>query len=142
MPPCLTVFVRRVIRAPVGRVFEAWTRPEHLQSWWGPGGVSCSAASVDLRVGGDYAIANHMPDGRTSWIRGTFEVVDAPSKLIYTWALDGALPPETVTVRFETCTGGTEVIVSHARIETEEARQGHERGWLGCLDGLEEFFTA
>jgi len=139
MPASLTVLVRRVIRAPVERVFAAWTQPEHLRAWWGPGPVTCPEAIVDLRVGGAYAIANLMPDGRTSWIRGTFEVIDAPTKLVYSWGMDDTPARETVTVRFEERPGGTEVIVSHERIESEEARVSHGIGWKLCLDGLDGF---
>src|SRR5262249_47241843 len=46
------LIVRRVIRAPVERVFAAWTEPAHLVRWWGPAPVVCCGAEVDLRVGG------------------------------------------------------------------------------------------
>ena len=39
---------RRWIAAPPDRVFAAWTEPEHLRRWWGPGEVTCPAAEVDL----------------------------------------------------------------------------------------------
>lgn len=30
------VIFRRVVKAPPGLVFEAWTDAEHLRHWWGP----------------------------------------------------------------------------------------------------------
>ena len=67
--------VARVIRAPRERVFAAWTRPELLRLWWGPGEVSCPEAEIDLRPGGSYRLANLNPDGSVIWISGRFEVV-------------------------------------------------------------------
>ena len=53
----------RVIRAPLEKVFAAWTRPELLRQWWGPGPVTCPEAEVDLREGGAYRLANVEADG-------------------------------------------------------------------------------
>jgi uncharacterized protein YndB with AHSA1/START domain len=55
-------------------------------AWWGPSAaVSCASAEIDLRVGGRYRIANRFPDGRLLWIVGEFEVVEPPSRLVFSW---------------------------------------------------------
>ena len=72
----LSLAVRRVVRAAPERVFDAWTRPEELRRWWGPNGLVCTEAHVDLRVGGRYRIANLFPDGNVLWICGEFEVIE------------------------------------------------------------------
>ena len=59
----IALVVRRTIHAPVEPVFHAWTRPEQLRQWWGPGPVTCCHAEIDLRVGGAYRIGNRLPDG-------------------------------------------------------------------------------
>jgi uncharacterized protein YndB with AHSA1/START domain len=130
--------VKRVIAAAPERLFDAWTRPEELRCWWGPAGVTCTAADVDLRVGGTYRIANQFPEGRVVWIEGRYERIERPSLLIYTWRLAGeSAPAERVRVSFRPHPQGTEVIVRHERIRDTARRDGHERGWLGCLEGLE-----
>lgn len=136
--------VRRAIRAARERVFALWTDPREIVQWWGPPGVTCPEAHVDLRPGGEYRIANRFADGRLVWIRGRFEVVDPPQRLVYTWQVGDAPAPgaaiERVTVHFESAgAGSTEVIVTHERIPNEETRRGHAAGWDGCLDGLERF---
>lgn len=145
MTPQIALVVRRRIRASVVHVFEAWTEPEQLRRWWGPRPVTCAAATVDLRVGGAYRIGNLLPDGGLVWISGEFEVVERPHRLVYTWHVEGKERPSSersrVTVRFEPRADETEVIVVHERIETEEVRVDHEKGWLGCLDGLERLFA-
>lgn len=132
-----TLVVRRRINASREKLFAAWTQPALLVRWWGPQGVACPAAEIDLRVGGSYRIANQFPDGQTIWIGGIFEVIEPPHRLAYTWKLESQDGPvERVTVCFEARGTATEVVVTHERIPDEAARIGHERGWIGCLDGL------
>lgn len=149
-PPAITeqaasavsLTVRRTIRASSERLFDAWTRPEQLKQWWGPASVECVDAEVDLRVGGRYRIANQFPDGKVLWIAGEFESIERPKRLVYTWRLESVEgPPERVTVTFEEHGPETEVVVTHERIATETARDRHEQGWFGCLDGLADFVS-
>jgi uncharacterized protein YndB with AHSA1/START domain len=138
--PAATLVVRRRIYAAPEKLFAAWTRPEHLMRWWGPEGVACPAAEIDLRVGGSYRIANRFPDGTLIWIVGVFELIEPHSRLIYTWKLESQYgPAERVTVSFEPVGAATEVIVTHERICDEATRSGHERGWIGCLASLAEY---
>jgi uncharacterized protein YndB with AHSA1/START domain len=138
--PVDALIVRRVVRAPVERVFAAWTEPEHLVRWWGPRPVVCCGAEVDLRAGGAYRIGNRFPDGRELWITGEFVRVDPPRELVYTWRVGDATSLERVTVRFEAHGLATEVVIVHEEISTAAARADHEGGWVGCLDGLERIF--
>ena len=129
--------IGRSIAASVERVFAAWTTPELLKQWWGPNGVRCIAAEIDLRPGGAYRIGNQLPDGGVLWISGEFEIVEVPRRLVYSWRV-GDEPVSRVTVNF-TAIGetSTEVMIHHERIHSEAVRDDHERGWRGCLDGLE-----
>jgi uncharacterized protein YndB with AHSA1/START domain len=141
-PAGLSLLTRRTIHASVERVFEVWTEPAHLRKWWGPEGVTCIGAEVDLRAGGHYRIGNQLPDGTEVWIVGEFELVEPPHKLIYSWRIG----PESrisqrVTVRFEPRDGGTEIVIVHERIPDAISRDMHEKGWHGCLDGLAEYLA-
>jgi uncharacterized protein YndB with AHSA1/START domain len=128
----------RIIRAPREKVFAAWTEPELLRRWWGPGHVSCPEAHVDLREGGAYRLANLEADGSIVWISGQFERVRAPEELVYTWTVS-ILPGERTLVRvvFLTHPEGTELVLTHERFAVEAVRDMHRRGWGGCLDKLE-----
>ena len=135
-----TLIVRRRINATPQKLFAAWTQPTFLVRWWGPQGVACPAAEIDLRVGGSYRIANQLPDGTVIWIAGIFEVIEPPHRLRYTWKLESQSgPAERVTVCFEAHGAATEVIVTHERIPDEATKMSHERGWTGCLDGLAKY---
>lgn len=139
----VTLVMRRVVRASPERLFSAWTNPIHIERWWGPSHVRCAGAEVDLRVGGTYRIGNHMPDGAVLWIAGTFERIEPPYSLVYSWRLEpGPGTLERVTVRFEPRGDETEIILLHERIATEAVRAGHEQGWTGCLDGLVAWLEA
>ena len=143
-PATVTLVVRRTIRASPRRLFAAWTEPAQLRRWWGPEGVRCVGAEVDLRVGGQYRIDNALPGGELLSIVGEFERIEPPHRLVYTWRVDGTpVAFERVTVRFEAdAAGSTEVIVTHERIVNEAVREQHRRGWEGCLQGLAREVTA
>jgi uncharacterized protein YndB with AHSA1/START domain len=138
-----TLIVRRIIQATPERLFKAWTEPEQLKKWWGPRSVTCVDAEVDLRVGGLYRIANQFSDGKVLWISGEFQLIEPPRKLVYTWRIEPAQQPaELVTVSFEPrASGATEVIIIHEHIPNKAARDRHEQGWFGCLDGLAKYLS-
>jgi uncharacterized protein YndB with AHSA1/START domain len=144
----ITLVARQTIRATAEQLFDAWTQPAQLKEWWGPPPVRCVDANVDLRVGGQYRIANQFPDGRLLWILGQFEVVDPPRLLVYTWRTEPVSRPaehasrtvERVTVQFESHGDSTEVIVVHERIPDAATRDGHREGWHGCLGRLARRF--
>jgi uncharacterized protein YndB with AHSA1/START domain len=133
--------VSRLIHASQDRVFAAWTDPSQIVQWWGAGGVVCTEAEMDLVVGGTYRIANQGPDGSTMWITGTFNLVDRPRELAYTWAME-PIDPDTdyslVEVSFAEADDGTLVTVAQSQIASPEAREIHLQGWIGCLEGLDE----
>jgi uncharacterized protein YndB with AHSA1/START domain len=131
----MTLVVKRTIRATPARLFDAWTTGHQLLRWWGPRPVVCSAAEVDLRVGGAYRIGNRLPDGREVFITGVFEEIEVPRRLVYSWTM--ADHTSRVTVRFEPRGTATEVIIEHEGVADEDTRKDHEKGWIGCLDGLQ-----
>lgn len=136
----ITLVVRRTIQASAEKLFAAWTEPLQLKMWWGPKGVHCIGAEVDLRVGGKYRIGNQLPDGTVLWIVGEFEWIERPRKLVFSWRLEGVeSAPERVTVQFEPVGDATEVVVTHERIATRQLREQHEQGWIGCLEGLARY---
>ncbi len=138
----LSLIVRRVIKAQPDRVFNAWTNASILQLWWGPKGITCPEAEIDLEIGGVYKISNRLPDGSIVWIKGQFEEIIKNQKLVYSWwSSEHQIQKERVTVWFKKDKHGTEVVVSHERIATQGSVEDHTHGWLGCLEGLVEYFN-
>ena len=136
----LSLSLNTFVRAPVQRVWQAWTQPELFVRWFGPKHITCTDAQIDLRVGGAYAIANQLPDGSTLWIRGVYEEVSPPHRLVFSWRTAAEGPEERVIVTLEEQPTGTRVSVHHARVPTEVLAEGHRMGWQGCLEALVEHF--
>ncbi|MCB1316238.1 MAG: SRPBCC domain-containing protein [Leptospiraceae bacterium] len=142
MNPDLRLEIRRWIDATPAVLFDAWTEPELLKRWWGPENVECPEAHVDLKPGGSYRIANAFPDGNVVWINGEFLEIQRPQKLVYTWCIgeeDSESFSEKVTVFFQPVDGGTEILIIHEGLRNRKIRESHRLGWIGCLDGLQEF---
>jgi uncharacterized protein YndB with AHSA1/START domain len=138
----LVLVVRRLIAANPERLFRAWTDASEFVRWWGPKDVVCESAEIDLRIGGAYRIANRLPSGQLIWISGAFEVIEPPRRIAYTWRTEPGSSEETrVVVSFNARGDLTEVLVAHERILSEQVREDHERGWIGCLDGLAKYMS-
>ncbi len=135
-----SLFIQRLIPAPPERVFDAWTNSDELQKWWGPKDVRCLSAEIDLRLGGQYRIANELPDKTVIWITGEFEVIERPHLLIYTWMIESTSPAtERVTVQFEKYHQGTMISLKHELIPTAELCDQHQLGWHSCLSELVDY---
>src|ERR1700737_1947910 len=59
----LRMQVSKVIRASREQVFEAWTKPDVIQRWFGPANMDAAKATNDLRVGGTYRIEMRAWEG-------------------------------------------------------------------------------
>src|SRR6266852_2787555 len=147
----LTLEIKRLIKAPRERVFEAWTDPEQLKKWFGPDDdMVVPLAKVDLRVGGKYRIQMKRPDGEFHTAVGTYREVNPPERLVFTWAWekDGSKPDfgevepseMLVTLEFHARGQQTELVLRQERFASVESRDRHEQGWTGCFDKLEKFF--
>jgi uncharacterized protein YndB with AHSA1/START domain len=133
-----TLVLRRTFAAPQSKVFHAWTDPRHLKRWFAPSDdFEVSVAEVDLRVGGKYRIGMKPADKEETYIViGEYREIDAPRRLVYSWAWEGDQETgETiVTVEFRAVGAGTELMLKHEFFPNPDARRRHEEGWSGCLD--------
>ena len=46
--------IERVWDAPIALVWELWTSPKGVESWFGPRGFQVEVSELDLRVGGAF----------------------------------------------------------------------------------------
>ena len=76
--------LRRTIRAPRQRVFDAWTKPEELKRWHAPGPLTVDNAEADLRPGGKWRVLMRSPDGQIFDVSGVYREIDPPKKVVYT----------------------------------------------------------
>jgi uncharacterized protein YndB with AHSA1/START domain len=88
-----------------------------------------------------------MLDGSEHEASGEYvEVVDG-KRLAMTWQwVFGGEPDEggevsSVTIELRPIDIGTELTFTHARLQTENSRKSHGRGWDGALDKLERYLS-
>ena len=141
-PAIPTLEVRRVIRAPRERVFDAWTTPEEIRKWHAPGPLTVSLVEVDLRPGGRYRIHMREPDGKEHRVGGVYREVDRPRKVVYTWGWEGdhVVKDSLVTLEFHDRGDSTEVVLTHA-IADDKERASHTNGWTSIMDKLEAAYS-
>jgi uncharacterized protein YndB with AHSA1/START domain len=134
----------RVIEAPREEVFRAWTEPEQIRRWWGPGAFTCPEAEVDLRPGGSYRLVMAPTEGDAFVLGGTYREVDPPVRLVYTWrwetgpAADGS--ESLVTVEFREHGTKTELVLTHTEFPASHGPAPYAMGWEGGLDKFEGLF--
>lgn len=138
--------LRLARRYPVApeKVWRAWTDPQALSAWFGPGEPhSVTEAELDVRPGGRYRIRFHTPDGEEHEVSGRYESVEPQRRLVFTWAWRST--PERVsrvTVQLQPVPDGTELVFLHERFFDEAARAGHERGWTATFAKLDRWLTS
>jgi uncharacterized protein YndB with AHSA1/START domain len=138
--PSLTL--KRRLRAPPDRVFAAWTDPEKVKGWMGPGEIKVIRAENDLRVGGRYRWLMKAPGGQDHDVSGVYREVIPNEKLVFTWAWKTTPERESlVTVLLKPDGGGTLLTLTHEQFFDEEARDSHQGGWNGALDKMEKMFA-
>jgi uncharacterized protein YndB with AHSA1/START domain len=125
--------------APRDAVFRAWTDPEELKQWWGPGEFTTPHAEVDLRPGGEYVLVMQLPGGEPMRLAGTYREVEPPERLVYTWRWESGNPDTTesvVTVEFRDAGGRTEVILTQEGFGPEAPLEMYTVGWEGGFTKL------
>lgn len=132
--------IRRTYDVPPERVFQAWTTPELAKQFIGPNDVAAPEVDMDVRTGGTYRIVMQMTDGERWTVGGEYREVRPPHYLQMTWRWKEDDPSEErdtlLTLEFNPHDGGTEMILTHEQLASEESRAGHERGWEAIADQL------
>lgn len=131
-------------RYPVApeKVWRAWTDPQALKQWWGPGGPEAvSLVQLDVRVGGRFRILFGGPHGDEHEVQGTYKEVVANRRLAFTWTWPRTTPEREslVTITFKPAAHGTELEFVHAQHFDESVRDGHLRGWTEAFVKLDRF---
>jgi uncharacterized protein YndB with AHSA1/START domain len=136
--PSLTI--TRKLPAPPERCFRAWTDPQALKHWFGPGDREVLLAETDARVGGRFRIVMRAPGGEEHDVSGVFREVVANRKLVFTWAwLSTPEHQSLVTLEFAPEGAATALTLTHQQFADEAARDRHHTGWTGSLDKLAAF---
>lgn len=132
--------VTRLIKATPECAFAAWTTPDQIKNWFGPGASRVSDAQIDLQPGGKYRFRAFNEQGAEMTVHGEYREVSRSSKLVFTWQWeddpDWDNVTSVVTVDFIKRDGGTEVRITQEGFPSSESSDRHEEGWNGSLDKL------
>ena len=75
------IVITRTFNAPRALVYEALTKAEHVQKWWGPRQYGPVTAVADFRAGGRYRFAQGSPQGEVAF-RGEVRE-SSPARIVY-----------------------------------------------------------
>lgn len=130
-----SITVETTVNAPVEKVWEFWSNPEHITKWsFASPDWHTPYADNDLRVGGEFKSTMAAKDGSMSFdFGGTYTTVDTNKKIEYTLG-DG----RKVSIIFDALSENTRVT------ETFDAENTHpiemqRGGWQAILDNFKKY---
>ncbi len=127
------------------RVFDAWTRPEQVQQWWGCAQTRNVTSTIDLRVGGQYCHSMDIEGAGRYEYTSTIEELVVPERLVYTMQM-GQDPDHSVsarvTIEFIEEGPGTLLRMVQDGLPAREMCEMVSKGSSESLDKLEAFLEA
>lgn len=130
-----SITVENIINAPVEKVWEYWTKPEHITKWnnasddW-----HTPRAENDLRVGGKFVCRMEAKDGSMAFdFGGMYDVVKNQEYLEYT--LDDG---RKVNITFSQIAAETKVVEIFEAEETNSLEL-QKTGWQNILDNFKKY---
>lgn len=158
--------INRSFEAPLEKVFDMWSKPEHLANWLPPTGMTMKFIEADIRPGGKSFYV--MTNGKdvTMYGRAHYLEIEKPNRMLYTQQFCDDKNEQTLrhplaptwpaTMRTEvifTAESADETrvtvtwdIVGDATAEEMAtfiaARGGMSQGWGGSFDKLEDYLKS
>ena len=138
------IVLTRVFNAPRHLVFDAYTRPELVQRWLGPAGMS--VCEIDLRVGGAWRFVLHIPGRKDMGMRGVYREIVPSERLVSTEVFDD-YPGEALVNTVLVEDGGRTTLTSTVRYDSQAIRDavansGMARGAGESYDRLAELLRS
>lgn len=145
-PENRTITIERTFNAPLALVWEAWTQPEHIASWWAPNGMKLDIITHEFTVGGKWKFSMPMPDGNEFISEGIYKEIIPKEKIVFT----ADFKPMTENVEIHalfSADGDKTNFTFHVIHETEaycrqQEKMGIYNGWGSAFDRLEGFLAS
>jgi uncharacterized protein YndB with AHSA1/START domain len=132
--------VERTIQARPEKIFEAYTDAKLVPRWWAPPGGSLRVEQMDVRPGGTYRYVQRTPGGPEMVFVGSYLEVNPPTRLVYTFEVEGQGNPVTTTVDLQREGSSTRVTLTNLCVSKEVrdmmAKYGAEGGARAALARL------
>lgn len=138
------IVLGRVFDASRDLVWEAWTKPEHLDKWWGPKGFSNQTEQMELKPGGVWRHKMVAADGTEFPNRTEYVEIVQPERLVYKLGDDGNDEIARTTVTFMEFAGQTHlnmivVFPDKATRDKTDKEVGAVEGGKQTLERLAEY---
>ena len=129
------ITVETTINAPIEKVWESFTKPEHITKWNFPADSwHCPTAENDLREGGSFSYRMEAKDGSAGFdFGGVYDDVEEHAIIEYTLA-DG----RTTVVSFMP-EGDKTRVVETFEAESQNPVDMQRGGWQAILDNLRKY---
>ncbi|UGU15525.1 SRPBCC family protein [Sinomicrobium kalidii] len=129
------ITVKNTVNAPVAKVWELWTKPEHITKWnFASDDWHCPKAENDLKVGGKLKSRMEAKDGSFGFdFEAVYDEVIDHKKIVYTMT-DG----RKAITDFEDVDGKTEVTTTFDA-ETTNSVEMQRGGWQAILDNFKAY---
>ena len=128
------ITISATVNAPIEKVWECWTTPQHIMQWnqaspdW-----HCPASSVDLKMGGKFSATMAAKDGSFSFdFWGTYNDI-LENELIIATLGDG----RNWKTSFASNGDVTEVVESF-EAEDQNPVEMQQAGWQAILDNFKQ----
>ena len=137
----LTLRLKRVIKAPAQKIYQAFLDPEALAAWLPPHGFVGKVHAMDPRVGGTFRMSFYTVTKSWSNTFGGSYIELVPGKrIVHTDKFESDDPTMQgemrVTITLTPTEGGTLVEIEQAGIPAGPAASGAPYGWSQSLDKL------
>jgi uncharacterized protein YndB with AHSA1/START domain/catechol 2,3-dioxygenase-like lactoylglutathione lyase family enzyme len=141
------ITITRVYDAPRQLVWDAWTHPDQLASWWGKRGWTTDPSTIvmDLRPGGTFRLTSISDeDGAEMPQEGVYREVVAPERLVIEELAEGNWHEGAKSVvTFADLGDGRTEMTFRSTIRTSEEMRGHaDAGVRSSFDRLAEHLAA
>lgn len=136
-----TLTIQRTFNAPNKLVWDMWTQPKHIMSWWGPKGMKIQIKEHNLKVDGNWEYVIVMPDGNKFISDGKYSEIIEFEKIISSANFKPMTSNIEMQILFEKFGSKTNFTFSCIHPTEEYCKQqeemGFHKGWGAAFDRLE-----
>ncbi len=127
------ITVKTVVNAPIEKVWECWTKPEHITKWnFASDDWEAPTAENDLRVGGKFTYAMAAKDKSAA-----FDMAGEYTNVVEGKLIEYIFGGRQAKIVFETVPEGVLVVESFDP-ENENSEEMQRAGWQAILDNFKK----
>lgn len=131
--------VSREFEAPRDLVFRAFTEPDLLVQWLGPGKYEMVIDTYDVRAGGSWRYLHRDGDGNEYGFHGVFHGDPSPDGMVQTFEFEGAPGHVSLDKLVLEERDGRTIVHTHSVYQSLEARNAMVES--GMAEGMDSGFN-